>query len=87
VVFCAFQTANISRKIETSYLPTSFSKHLAGANGAAYDLVYVVGGITFANDLAFAGIRSDDADTPRRTEHYLVNPHQVAPLIRNQVSQ
>src|SRR5262249_11425887 len=70
VVFRAFQPANISRKIEISNLPTSFSKHLAGANSAADDLVYVVGGIIFTNDLAFAGIRSDDADTPRRTEHY-----------------
>jgi hypothetical protein len=76
VFFRAFQSENISRKIETSYLPTSFSEHLAGANGAADDLVYVVGGIIFANDFAFAGIRSDDADTlTRRTEHRLLNPH------------
>jgi hypothetical protein len=87
VFFCAFQPDNISRKIKTSNLPTSFSKHPGGANSPADDLVYVVGGIILANDLAFAGIRSDNADTPRRAEHYLVNPHQVAPLIGNQVSQ
>jgi hypothetical protein len=69
VFFGVFKSENIAGKIETSNLPTSLSEHLAGANGAADDLVYVVGGIVFVNDVAFAGIRSDDADTPRRTEH------------------
>jgi len=70
VFFRAFQSEDISREIKASNLPTSLSEHFAGANGAFDDLVYVVGGIVFANDLAFAGIRSDDADTlTRRTEH------------------
>jgi hypothetical protein len=69
-LFDAFQSENISCEIKTSNLPTSFSEHLRGANGTADDLVYVVGGIVFVNDLAFAGIRSDGADTlTRRTEH------------------
>ena len=72
VYFRAFQSENISCEIKTSNLPTSFSEHLAGANAADDDLVYVVGGIVFVNDLTFAGIRSDDADTlTRRTEHLL----------------
>jgi hypothetical protein len=66
----AFQSDNISCEIKTSYLPTSLSEHLAGANGTADDLVYAVGGIIFVNDFPFAGIRPDDADTlTRRTEH------------------
>ena len=66
----AFQADNIPGKVETSNLATSFSKHLAGADSAADDLVYVVGGIIFADDLALAGIRSDDTETlTRRTEH------------------
>src|SRR5215471_3443509 len=71
VLFSAFQSEDISCEIKTSNLPTSFSEHLRGANGTVDDLVYAVGGIIFANDLAFAGIRSDDADAPtRRAEHY-----------------
>jgi hypothetical protein len=56
VFFRAFQSEDISREIKASNLPTSFSEHFAAANGAFDDLVYVVGGIVFANDLAFAGI-------------------------------
>jgi hypothetical protein len=69
-LFDTFQPENISYEIKTGNLPTSFSEHFAGANGAANDLVYAVGGVVFVNDLAFAGIGSDDADTlTRRTEH------------------
>ena len=75
MLFDAFQPENISGEIKTSDLPTSLSEHLAGANGTADDLVYVVGGIVFVNDVAFAGIRSDDADAlTRRTEHYSSEP-------------
>ena len=64
VLFGVFQSENISCEIKASNLPTSFSKHLASANGATDNLIYVVGWIVFANDLALAGIRSDDADPP-----------------------
>ena len=78
----AFQSENIACKIETSNLPTPFSEHLAGANGAADDLVYVVGGIIFANDFPFAGIRPDDTDRLNgRVERLGLNIHYAARLL------
>jgi hypothetical protein len=56
VFFDAFQSENVTWEIKAGNLPTSFSEHLAGANGAADDLVYMIGGITFTNDFTFAGV-------------------------------
>ena len=60
----SFDPLSADRPHQIICLPTSFSKHLASANGATDDLIYVVGWIAFANDLALAGIRSDDTDPP-----------------------
>jgi hypothetical protein len=63
VFFGAFQSESIAWEIKAGNLPTSLSERLIGANGAADDLVDAVGRIVLVNDFAFAGIRSDDADT------------------------
>lgn len=56
IFFDAFQSENVTWEIKAGNLPTSFSEHLAGANGAADDLVDAVGRIVLVNNFAFAGI-------------------------------
>jgi hypothetical protein len=56
VFFDAFQSENVTWEIKAGNLPTSFSEDLAGANGAADDLVDAVGRIVLVNNFAFAGI-------------------------------
>jgi hypothetical protein len=52
-----------------------------GANGAADDLVDVVGRIVLVNDFAFAGIRPHDADMLNgRIERLGLNAHYALPL-------
>jgi hypothetical protein len=81
-LFGAFQPENVSCEIKISNLPTALSEHLAGANGAADDLVYVVGGIIFANDFPFAGIRPDDTDRLNgRIERLSLDIHYAARAI------
>jgi hypothetical protein len=82
VFFRAFQSENISGEIKASNLPTSLSEHLAGANGAIDDLVYVVGRIVIANDFAFASIRFYNAEMLKEWIGRLrLNTHYV-PLLQ-----
>jgi len=78
VLFDTFQSENISGEIKTSNLPTSFPEHLAGANGAADDLVYVVAGIIFAIDFSLGGIRPDDTDRLNGIERLGLKAHYAA---------